>query len=800
MSLEKCRELMPIARLWGALGLPGAEKVMAVEPGREVKICSPFREDRNPSFSVWVNSDGVGFWKDHGTEEAGDEVQLLEKARGLSNVDAMKAYHDLAGVAWGKGGTGARKAAKAPGRRPVVAQRPDVPRMVPGVPGPADVQAAADVPRERGPLGDPVAVYTYRDAAGAVAHETLRYEPKTFRQRRPGGLGEAEWVWTLKDAPVFPYMLPELLAAPMEEPVFLVEGEKDVENLRRLGERVVATTLPMGAGKWRPEFGEYFAGRWVILVPDDDKPGEEGAAKVAGELFGVVDRLGIMRVRDVWRTAPGGSDISDWLENGWENDARVEDQAAELMVAAERAGVEDLELWDGVTHEGAAGRVSVYEDRVARRIVKASGLIYCGDSFWQWKRAEGVWEKKREKTWLDRQVRRGLVKAGAEELVTANRVASIVSLARSERVRFPEQLNRYPEGCLPVRNGLLDVDAGRLLPHRHGHLTTVQTPHVWEPGAKAPEWEKWLAERQPDEATRAQLQEIFGYCLFTHINYHSFFFLYGEGGTGKSTCVDVLEWLVGSENKVALELTELDNPFLRSQLVGKSLYLAKELTSKSFRHVGLIKAMVSGDPISVDVKYGQGFDFRPKGRLVMESNVLAATPDSSGGFERRFIQVNFDEVVAKGQREYGFQNRFKAEMSGILNWAIEGYLRLRERGRFEHTKRSQGATDDLLKHRAQIPSFIKAGWLVEDAAALAGKTGVRMGRVHEMYMEWCECNDVVAFFDRRETFGREFFTRKPEWRTRKKRVRLDGGARDFELKGVLADPPANLDMNEEVGI
>ena len=93
--------------------MPGAEKVMAVEPGREVKICSPFREDRNPSFSVWVNSDGVGFWKDHGTEEAGDEVQLLEKARGLSNVDAMKAYHDLAGVAWGKGGTGARKAAKA---------------------------------------------------------------------------------------------------------------------------------------------------------------------------------------------------------------------------------------------------------------------------------------------------------------------------------------------------------------------------------------------------------------------------------------------------------------------------------------------------------------------------------------------------------------------------------------------------------------------------------------------------------------------------------------------------------------
>lgn len=78
-------------------------------------------------------------------------------------------------------------------------------------------------------------------------------------------------------------------------------------------------------------------------------------------------------------------------------------------------------------------------------------------------------------------------------------------------------------------------------------------------------------------------------------------------GTGKSTCVDVLEWLVGEENKVSLELTELDNAFTRSQLVGKSLALAKELTTKSFKHIGLIKAIVSGDPIAVDVKFGQGY-------------------------------------------------------------------------------------------------------------------------------------------------------------------------------------------------
>ncbi len=238
---------------------------------------------------------------------------------------------------------------------------------------------------------------------------------------------------------------------------------------------------------------------------------------------------------------------------------------------------------------------------------------------------------------------------------------------------------------------------------------------------------------------------------------------------------------MGEKNRVSLELTELDNPFTRQQLVGKSLFLAKELTSRSFKHIGLIKAIVSGDPIGVDVKYGEGFDFRPNGRLVMESNVAAMTPDSSGGFERRFIQVNFEKPIDRKNMEYGFQARFQEEMSGILNWALVGYQRLAERGRFEHTERSQAATDDLLKHRAQVATFLKSGVLVDEGED--GARSVRMDRVFELYQDWCEAEDVVAYFKEKSTFAREFFTKKPEWRARKKREWFDG-IRDYILQGV----------------
>ncbi|MEX0977795.1 MAG: hypothetical protein WDZ48_03025, partial [Pirellulales bacterium] len=93
-----------------------------------------------------------------------------------------------------------------------------------------------------------VATYDYRDERGDLLFQVVRYEPKDFKQRRPKPGGG--WVWSVKGVRVVPYRLPELLAQP-DEPVFVVEGEKDVDNLGRIG--VLATCNAGGAGKWTAE-------------------------------------------------------------------------------------------------------------------------------------------------------------------------------------------------------------------------------------------------------------------------------------------------------------------------------------------------------------------------------------------------------------------------------------------------------------------------------------------------------------------------------------------------------------------
>src|SRR5262249_59666565 len=92
-----------------------------------------------------------------------------------------------------------------------------------------------------------VATYPYHDESGATLFEVVRYDPKDFRQRRSDGNGG--WTWNLNGTRRVPYRLPELLEAiASDHPVLIVEGEKDVDALRKLG--FGGTTKPRSARKW----------------------------------------------------------------------------------------------------------------------------------------------------------------------------------------------------------------------------------------------------------------------------------------------------------------------------------------------------------------------------------------------------------------------------------------------------------------------------------------------------------------------------------------------------------------------
>ena len=156
--------------------------------------------------------------------------------------------------------------------------------------------------------------YDYRRADGQLLFQVVRLHPKEFLQRRPDPAKPGDWLWDTKGIQTVLYRLPELRAAPGDEWVWLVEGEKDADRLQRAG--LVSTTAPGGAtrraSKWKAQYTRELTGRLVAIIPDNDEVGELQGQGIATSLHGQAATVKIVHLPDL----PPDGDVSDYLDAG----------------------------------------------------------------------------------------------------------------------------------------------------------------------------------------------------------------------------------------------------------------------------------------------------------------------------------------------------------------------------------------------------------------------------------------------------------------------------------------------------
>ena len=172
-----------------------------------------------------------------------------------------------------------------------------------------------------------IAAYDYRNERGELLSQNVRFEPKDFRQRRPDGGGG--WIWNMDGVRRVPYRLPELAEQPR---VFVAEGEKDCDALWALG--LAATTNAAGAGKWTEEHTAALVGvaiPEVIVLPDNDEPGERHASAVATSCQSAGLRVSIVRLPGL----PPKGDVSNWLDAGHTREELLEAAASAADFSAE---------------------------------------------------------------------------------------------------------------------------------------------------------------------------------------------------------------------------------------------------------------------------------------------------------------------------------------------------------------------------------------------------------------------------------------------------------------------------------
>ena len=154
--------------------------------------------------------------------------------------------------------------------------------------------------------------YVYTDTEGKPLFGIIRMPVKgegRFKAVRPDGKGG--WVFGMGKVTPTLYNLPRVIeAASRGELVFVVEGEKDADNLAKVG--LTATTNPFGAETWKPDYADYLIGADVVIIPDNDDAGRRHAEQVARSLVGKAKRIRILELPNL----PEKGDVSDFLESG----------------------------------------------------------------------------------------------------------------------------------------------------------------------------------------------------------------------------------------------------------------------------------------------------------------------------------------------------------------------------------------------------------------------------------------------------------------------------------------------------
>jgi putative DNA primase/helicase len=157
--------------------------------------------------------------------------------------------------------------------------------------------------------------------------------------------------------------------------------------------------------------------------------------------------------------------------------------------------------------------------------------------------------------------------------------------------------------------------------------------------------------------------------------------LKGEGSNGKSVLMEIARQLVGEANTTSAMLDRLTVPHVRSTIDKKLLNQSADLPKLRQVADGDFKAIISGDSVEASAKYKPSATFKPYVRLMVATNNMPHSKDTTDGYFRRLIVLSFNRQFAESQRDPNLLAKLKAEMPGIVAWAVEGARMLRERGR-----------------------------------------------------------------------------------------------------------------------
>jgi putative DNA primase/helicase len=271
--------------------------------------------------------------------------------------------------------------------------------------------------------------------------------------------------------------------------------------------------------------------------------------------------------------------------------------------------------------------------------------------------------------------------------------------------------NKSGKNLINLRNGTLEINKNRveLRPFRKEDFLTYQLNFDYDPQAKATLFQKFLDQVLPDKTLQYNISEYLGSIFIgtKDIKFEQALFLYGGGSNGKSVIYEVIQALLGTENFSSYPVQKLTTcANTRSMIKDKLLNFSSEVGEIGSHDI--FKKLVSRERVDAKILYKDVYEISGYAKLMFNCNDLPKKNEYTHGYFRRFLIIPFDKTIAKKDQDKSLSQKIiDNELTGVLNWILEGMLRLYQNKEFTYSESSKKAVEEFELESDSVRMFLQ---------------------------------------------------------------------------------------------
>jgi putative DNA primase/helicase len=358
----------------------------------------------------------------------------------------------------------------------------------------------------------------------------------------------------------------------------------------------------------------------------------------------------------------------------------------------------------------------------------------------------------------------------------------------------PSWLDGRSSGMIvAVANGLLDVERRRLMPHTPQFFNQTAVPFDYDPNAPEPaRWRDFLDMLWPTEPAAIDvLGEWFGYVISGRLDLHKILLMVGPTRGGKGVIARILTALIGRANAAGPTLNSLGGEFGLAPLIGKSLAIISDARFVGKNGAVVVERLLSisgEDTLTVNRKYRDQWTGKLPSRLHVISNELPRLGDASTAIVGRIVLLPLS-LSLLGKEDHGLEPRLQTEMSGILNWALDGLQRLADNGnRFTQLAIADEAITTMRDLASPVAAFVR------EQCVRGAQKRVEVETLYTAYKQWCETTENPKAS--KHVFGRDLRAAVPT--VRKIRPEDESGKkRPYVYTGIAERVAGDPEVEDE---